>query len=190
MTELNYLRAQMQPHFFFNTLNNIYALAIRESKDTAPMVARLSEMMRYILYETNLPRASLSRELKFISNYVDLEKIRYPASIIISFEVQGPVDNYLIEPLLLLPFIENAFKHGIQDELEQGFVKIVICATDNDLTLQVENSKPLNIRTSNGYGVGLENVVKRLELLYKNNYRLQLEDKDGVYFASLTLGMK
>lgn len=185
ITELNYLKAQLQPHFFFNTLNNIYGLAISQSESTAPMVAKLSEMMRYILYESDRQYVPLQQEINFLNNYVEIEKIRHTRHISIAFDVQGISAHEQIEPLLLLPFIENAFKHGIQNELEKGFVNIVICVTGKELMAQVTNSKPFTAPKKPG--VGLLNVQKRLALLYANRHQLNIEETENTYQVNLTL---
>lgn len=186
-SELNYLKAQLQPHFFFNTLNNIYGLAIQQSTQTAPMVAKLSEMMRYILYESDRPRVPLQQDIAFLRNYIGIEKIRHPEQYFsINFDVQGITGQQEIEPLLLLPFIENAFKHGIREELKQGYVTIIVCATARELTLQVSNSKSATI-SEHQQGVGLQNVRKRLDLLYNGRHQLYITDAERAYEVNLTL---
>lgn len=186
MTELNYLKAQLQPHFFFNTLNNIYALALRQSKETAPLVATLSEMMRYILYESNRGLVLLKKEIGFINNYVEVEHIRYRSVIQITFDAQGIDEHTLISPLLLLPLIENAFKHGVQEETSSGFVQIVICQTETELILEVNNSIALSTIKRTG-GIGLTNLKKRLEILYPGNYKLDIKNDGKIYQVLLTL---
>ena len=187
ISELTYLKAQLQPHFFFNTLNNIYSLALIQSKDTAPLVAKLAELMRYILYKADEKFVSLNDEIAFIQNYVEVERIRYRSAIRINFEIQGIDEESKISPLLLLPFIENAFKHGIQEEEKDGFVTIVICKTENELTLEVKNSIAEH-KESNG-GIGLVNVKKRLEILYPQKQELTIQNNGEIYQVSLTLEM-
>ncbi|PST83674.1 hypothetical protein C7T94_14170 [Pedobacter yulinensis] len=189
LSELNYLKAQLHPHFFFNTLNNIYALALRGSSSTAIVVAKLSEMMRYILYDASQKLVPLSKEINFLTNFVELEKIRHFDNITIDFEVQGVPGDKMIEPLLLLPIIENAFKHGIREELTTGFVQIVILIADPELTLQVENSKPqTEYPPAHSGGLGLTNLVKRLELLYgKEKHRIDICDNHHTYQVILSL---
>jgi len=187
ISELNYLKAQLHPHFFFNTINNIYALALKQSADTAPMVARLGEMMRYILYEADQKTVLLSKEIDFLSSYVTAERIRHQEQINISFDAQGIKADARIEPLLLLPFIENAFKHGLEEETKSGFVHIVICETDEDLTLQVSNSKPELIRVKSPAGIGINNVLKRLELLYPDKYKLDVNQNVESYEVTLII---
>lgn len=187
LSELNYLKAQVQPHFFFNTLNSIYALAIKQSKDTAPMVVQLSEIMRYILYQSAEQKVPLQQEAAFLRNYVEIERIRHHQHISISFDVQGINDTARIEPLLLLPFIENAFKHGAREAVDKGSVAIVLCLVEKDLTLQVANSKPEGRMDSNPSGIGLQNVKKRLELLYPNRHQLQVSENEQNYEMNLNL---
>lgn len=188
ISELTYLKAQLQPHFFFNTLNNIYSLALQQSKDTAPLVAKLAEMMRYILYKAEEKLVLLKDEIAFIQNYVEVENIRYRSAIHIQFDVQGIDDHSKIGPLLLLPFIENAFKHGVQDEEKNGFVSIIICKIENELTLEVKNSIAKN--KENTGGIGLVNVKKRFEILYAKKYKLEIQNDMKIYQVSLTLQMK
>jgi two-component system LytT family sensor kinase len=185
ISEITYLKAQLQPHFFFNTLNNIYALALQQSDKTAPLVAKLAEMMRYILYRADKKFVTLKDEVAFVQNYVEVENIRYRSAIKITFEVQGIDDVSRISPLLLLPFIENAFKHGIEEEAKEGFVQIVICKTENELTLEVKNSIAKD--SINVGGIGLINVRKRLDILYPEKYSLEILNDRKIYQVTLTL---
>lgn len=188
LSELAYLKAQLQPHFFFNTLNNIYALALKQSKDTAPVVAKLSEMMRYMLYQADQEQVLLKDEIAFVKNYVEVEQIRYRNAISIQLEIQGIKPEATISPLLLLPFIENAFKHGVEEEQGNGFVHIVICQTEAELLMEVSNSIAL-YQAKTG-GIGLANVQKRLELLYPDGYTFVQESDGKTYQVHLTLQMK
>jgi two-component system LytT family sensor kinase len=184
--ELKYLKTQLHPHFFFNTLNNIYAVALRQSADTAPMIARLSAMMRYILYETEQSKVTLKNEIGFLTDYVEVERWRRPDSITITFDVQGVDEQHLIEPLLLLPFVENAFKHGIEEETGNGFVRFIICMTEKELNVEISNSKP-SVRKDRPAGIGLANVIQRLDLLYPGKYNLDITDNEKLYQMNLTL---
>ncbi len=190
-SDLQYLRSQLQPHFFFNTLNNIYALALQQSKLTAPLVAKLSDMMRYVLYETTQPKQPLTHEIHFLGNYVDVQSVRYHDKTAIRFDTQGITDQAFIEPLLLLPYIENAFKHGIE-EVHTGFIEIIICLNDQELTLSVKNSKLASatdqpIPDSNGNGIGLDNTQKRLSLLYPGKHSLHMQETNDTYEVLLTI---
>lgn len=188
ISELTYLKAQLQPHFFFNTLNNIYALALKQSTDTAPLVAKLSEMMRYILYQSDRAQVLLKDELTFIRNYVAVEQIRYREAIQIKLEIQGINEHSMISPLLLLPFIENAFKHGVAEEEGEGFVNLVICQTEEELVMEISNS--IASKTITTGGIGLANVQKRLALLYPERYQLEQQGAGNIYEVRLTLQMK
>jgi sensor histidine kinase YesM len=187
LSELNYLKAQIHPHFFFNTINNIYSLALKQSAETAPIVAKLGEMMRYILYEADQKSVLLSKEIAFLTNYVSVEKIRHQENQNIQFDVQGIASDVYIEPLLLLPFIENAFKHGLQEETAGGFVSIVICMAEKELTLEVSNSKPARTEVAVSNGIGLQNVIRRLNILHPVGYQLDIKDDTNIYSVSLTL---
>lgn len=188
-TELKYLKAQIHPHFFFNTINNIYSLALKQSADTAPMIAKLGEMMRYILYEADKKSVSLDQEIAFLNNYIAVEKIRHTAAISIVFDVQGPTSTTTIEPFLLLPFIENAFKHGLHDETSNGFVYIVLCMAENELILDVKNSKPAQTGRNEAPGIGLKNVINRLDILFGKKYQLFINEEAKKYQLTLTLQM-
>ena len=187
VSELNYLKAQLHPHFFFNTINNIYSLALKKSENTAAMVAKLGEMMRYILYEANQKNVLLAREIEFLSHYVEVEKMRHRNDILISFDVQGIDPAYRIEPLLMLPFVENAFKHGLEQELESGYVNIVICQTEQDLSLEVVNSNPPKHPTATGGGLGLDNVLQRLNILYPGKHSIRFDNKPDRFGVNLTI---
>jgi len=186
VTELNYLRAQLQPHFFFNTLNNIYALAIRQSADTAPMVMQLSEMMRYILYQTNESMVPLSKEVEFLKHYVALEKIRHHQHVKIDIDVQGDVSSVMIAPLLLLPFVENAFKHGARELIDKGEVQIVLCVQVGELLLHIKNTVP-PVPVASEKGIGLVNAQKRLELLYPGRHQLTIKESATQYEVNLSI---
>jgi sensor histidine kinase YesM len=186
--ELNYLKVQLQPHFFFNTLNNIYSLALQQSAQTAPLVAKHAEMMRYILYNSPNQLVKLHEEVNFLKNYTEVEAVRYPKSIGVTFEIQGIKNTSLIEPLLLLPFIENTFKHGVREEVNSGFVKIVICQIENELTLETKNTKAI-VKNDDGAtpGIGLENVKKRLAILYPDRHQLEIKEDESVYEVYLSI---
>ncbi|MDQ7947706.1 MAG: histidine kinase [Pedobacter sp.] len=187
ITELNYLKAQLQPHFFFNTLNNIYGLAIKNDKSTAPMLAKLADLMRYIIYEADQQTVPLVKDIEFLTNYVAIEKMRHHEHVSINFEVQGSMEGHAIQPLLLLPFIENAFKHGLQDETQKGNVEIIICKMEKELTLEVSNSRPTAKLKGSFVGMGIANVKKRLALLYPGQHELQIVDNVSSHHVNLTL---
>jgi two-component system LytT family sensor kinase len=191
-SELRFLRSQINPHFLFNTLNNLYALTLKKSDKAPEIVLKLSEMMRYMLYECNERRVFLSKEVNYIRNYLDLERLRQGKNVDISFEVNGNVSNQKIAPLMFIPFLENSFKHGASNHLSDGFVHIKLEIEDNKVHLFIENSKPeMPIRHSGkrSGGIGLVNVKRRLKLLYPEQYRLKIEERPGSYRVDLTLGL-
>lgn len=187
-TELNYLKIQLQPHFFFNTLNNIYSLALQRSEQTAPLIAKYAEMMRYILYHSDKKTVQMNHEVAFLKNYAEVEALRFSSGMDIRFEAQSITETLHIEPMLLLPFIENAFKHGIREETGSGFVHIVVCQTESELILEVSNSKPVKSQSprNSPKGIGLENAVSRLTMLYPK-HQLEVVDGNETYEVSLTL---
>lgn len=187
ISELNFLKAQINPHFLFNTLNNLYYLAYTKSENTTEVIAKLSQMMRYMIYDSNHPKVLLSKELEYMQNYVSLERLRLNNQIPITFEVTGDVENRWIAPLIFITFLENAFKHGVSNNNPKAWVKVSIQMKDKECIYTVENSKPEKPDTNEKSGIGLQNVKRRLELSYPNQYKLTTEDKKDVYYVQLTL---
>lgn len=193
-TELRFLRAQISPHFFFNTLNNIYALSLEKSDKTPDTIIKLSDLMRYVLYETRDKNQSLRKEIVFIKNYLDLEKIRYNENLQLSFEVTGDPKGKKIAPMLLVQFIENAFKHGANKSI--GKVKIDITARIEEkfLYFRISNTKPKNQQPGSkkqSGGIGLSNVEKRLKLRYgEHEYRMDIFDESDEYIVNLKLKLR
>jgi two-component system, LytTR family, sensor kinase len=189
-TELNFLKSQVNPHFFFNTLNNIYSLAIQKSERTPEAIVKLSQLMRYIIYDTDKEKVALSKEIDYINNYIELEKLRLHDNVTISFTVDGNVADKQIEPLLLLPFVENAFKHGI-DYKHACQISIRLTVKDSQLELCVENpllSKP-DKKVTEKQGIGRYNAERRLQLLYNKNYKLETTITESVFRVELTLNL-
>lgn len=186
-TELKYLRSQINPHFLFNTLNNIYSLTLKKSDKAPEVVMRLSEMMEYMLYENDEMMVSLEKEIMNLSNYLEIERIRQGNNAIINFEVTGKTDGKQIAPLLFLPLLENAVKHGINRSIDGAFLKARISVEDKQLTFSVENNSPLQDSTIKRDGIGIQNLKKRLELFYSNCYALRIEDGKDRYKVELTL---
>ncbi|MBS1646393.1 MAG: sensor histidine kinase [Bacteroidetes bacterium] len=182
--ELSYLKAQINPHFLFNTLNSIYSLAIEKSDYTATAVVKLSGMMRYVITEANQKFVSLEKEINYIRDYIDLQKLRIDPNVNLFFELSGDVEQKKIAPLILISFIENAFKYGINTE-ENSEIKINIDVTKNYLHFRVRNNKvntqQLHIQKS---GVGIENTAGRLQLLYPGRHKLRVTNHSE-YFAIL-----
>ncbi|MEB0279772.1 MULTISPECIES: sensor histidine kinase [unclassified Mucilaginibacter] len=183
--ELSFLKSQINPHFLFNSLNSIYSLAYQKSDTTPEAILKLSEIMRYMLYECNDNRVELTKELQYLQNYIDLQKIRFGNSAFINFEVTGEVTNQHIVPLLLISFIENAFKHGVaNDALSPIILKINL--GDGHLNFFIQNKKHTHNRDPSG-GIGLANVRRRLDLLYPGKYNLDIRDEADTYTVQLSL---
>jgi LytS/YehU family sensor histidine kinase len=188
--ELSALKGQIHPHFLFNTLNNLYALTLTNSSKSSQVVLGLSDMLRYMLYECNTEQVSLQKEVLMLQQYISLEKLRYEDRIDLNFTISGDLENKLIAPLIMLTFIENAFKHGASDTIGQAWVNIDLQVKGEQLKLKVANSKPENIstdaQTHHGH-IGLQNVRKRLELLYPAGHQLKILDDDDAFLVVLDL---
>ncbi len=185
IAELAFLKSQIQPHFLYNTLNTIYALAIENAPETPGAIARLSAMMRYVTDESALDFVPLRRELAYIESYITLQELRFGRTVGISSIVNGEPENHLIAPMMLIPFIENAFKHGINPEEESGIV-VRINIDQDVLRLNVRN-RLVNVTREDERGLGLANTRSRLDLLYPGRYELSTSDKDGIYSINLSL---
>jgi hypothetical protein len=187
-SELTILKSQINPHFLFNTLNSIYSLALKKSEDTPDVVLKLSDLLRYMLYECNSDRVSLEKEIQMLQNYVELEQIRTRRADKISFTVIGNPQGLLVPPLIWIHFAENAFKHGMGSRLNDGFVNIVMHIAENSVELVCENNfKDKESDAHKAGGIGLENVKKRLRLIYENNYHLKIEKNSEVYSVILRI---
>lgn len=187
-TEISFLKAQINPHFLFNTLNSIYALTLVRSEKAPDAVVKLSGMMRYSVSEATHSQVELSREISYISNYIELQRLRITDKIVITFEVTGDPDGKYITPYLLIPFVENAFKYGVNSE-ENSDIWIRIEINDEDLHMQIENNK-VYVRKDKDYGasIGIKNTKQRLQLLYPGNHVLKI--KDGQYDFTVSLYIK
>lgn len=190
-SELRFLKSQINPHFLFNTLNNLYALTLKKSDKAPEIVLKLSEIMRYMLYECNEKRVLLTKEIQYIYNYLDLERLRQPASADIRFTTEGQISEQLVAPLLFVPFLENSFKHGLNHHVRGGgFVRMHLKVAGNDLEFFIENSKverlPRQEHPRSG-GIGLANVRQRLQILYPEKYTLKVDDEPHRYAVTLLL---
>ena len=183
--ELAFLKSQIQPHFLYNTLNTIYALSIERAPETPGAIAQLSAMMRYVTDESARDFVPLERELKYIQSYITLQELRFGRTVGISSIVTGEAENYKIAPMMLIPFIENAFKHGINPEEESGIV-VRINIDHGELRMNVRN-RLVQVLREDERGLGLANTKSRLDLLYPGRYELAIFAKDGVYSINLTL---
>lgn len=191
IAELNALKQQLNPHFLFNTLNNLYSLALEKSERTPEVIERLSNMLDYMLYRTNSKFVLLQKEIELIENYLALEKIRYGNRVAVIFDYEA-VNDVKIAPLLLLTFIENAFKHGVRQEIKQASIDISLKLTEKDVLFHIQNSKP-NVtaeRKIREEALGLNNVKRQLELLYPHGYELKLADEESTYGVQLKLEQK
>jgi len=190
--ELKLLKAQIHPHFLFNTLNNLYGLTLEKSEEAPGLVLRLSEILDYILYRCNEKRVSLSEEINNLKNYIEIEKIRYSDKL--KLEVDFPVNtnNLNIAPLIILPFVENAFKHGVSNFPGIAMVVIKISLNENNLTFDIENTKNQGVKVAGNHsgGIGLNNVKKRLNLMYPEKYTLSINDKTETFLVNLTLQLE
>lgn len=189
-SELKYLKAQINPHFLFNTLNSLYALTLKKSDIAPEIVLRLSEMMRYMLYECNEKEVALEKEVNYIRNYLELEKIRHGEDCKIVFEVSGDSKNKYIAPLMFIPFIENSFKHGLNKQIGDAFVDIQMHISDSEVTMGISNSKTHTVPTAfkkRSGGIGLVNIKRRLELLYPEKYELQIDESPNDYSVNLSI---
>ena len=190
-TELNLLKAQLHPHFLFNTMNNLYALSIEESTKTSESIARISDLLRSVLYECNEAEISLEKEIKLIENYIDLEKMRYGDRLHLQFNVTGPVEEMKIAPMLLFTFIENCFKHGSRNDAQTPYININLNASGKEMVFTAENSKPVHAKENDpnlsSGGIGLTNVKKRLEIIYGDNYHLNITDEERTFKVQLEI---
>jgi two-component system, LytTR family, sensor kinase len=191
-SELTFLKSQINPHFLFNTLNNLYALTLKKSDKAPEIVIKLSEMMRYMLYDCNEKRVKLSKEINYIQNYLELEKLRQSDQSRITFKVEGKVGEQKIAPLLFIPFLENSFKHGLNSTINNGFVDIELRVIDQQVDFRMINSKadtlPMQTHKRSG-GIGLKNVRRRLQLQYPDKYKLKVEDSPNAYAIHLSLDL-
>jgi len=185
--ELAFLKSQINPHFLFNSLNTIYSLAYQKSETTPEAILKLSEIMRYMLYECNDNKVDLGKELQYLQNYIDLQKIRFGNKAFVNFEISGEVDHQKIVPLLLISFIENAFKHGVANDLGNP-INIQIYIRPDWLVFKIQNKKHQYNKDSAG-GIGLINVKRRLDLLYPGKYQLDINDGADSYVCELSLNL-
>jgi hypothetical protein len=186
--ELKFLKSQINPHFLFNCLNTIYSLAHKHSAQTEHAIVKLSTIMRYMIYESNEDKVQLQQELQYLEDYIDIQRLRMPDDIVVDYAVQGNPIGLRIEPMLLVPFVENAFKHGIS-YAEPSFIAIAVAIEKNQVRLVVENSL-FRQRVAEKGGIGLQNVRKRLELLYTEDHELEITEADNQFIVDLKIVLK
>jgi LytS/YehU family sensor histidine kinase len=181
--ELSYLKAQINPHFLFNTLNSIYSLAYKKSDQTAPAIVKLSGLMRYVITEAQEDQVLLSTEMEYLSNYVELQRLRLASSTNLKFAVKGDPEDKLISPLIFLPFIENAFKYGVNPE-KHSDIKIDFVITSNSIHMEVVNSV-VNTDEISSERIGVGNSKERLERMYPGSYLLNIRPGKETFSVSL-----
>ncbi|MCX6244373.1 MAG: histidine kinase [Bacteroidetes bacterium] len=187
-SELAFLKSQVNPHFLFNILNNICSLARKKSDHTEDAIIKLSQLMRYMLYESKDEKVSLEKEVEYLQNYIELQRLRISESVVIQFVINGKPETKVIEPMLLIPFVENAFKHGVS-YLEDSQIDIRLDITNDHLQFHIENNM---IRKSDDpvqqeSGIGLKNVLRRLELIYPGQHSIRIDDRGTKYRVDLEI---
>lgn len=186
-SELRYLKSQINPHFLFNALNNLYSLTLEKSPKAPEVVLKISSILDYVLYECNDPKIDLDRDIENITNYIDLQKIRYGEDTDIKLKITGDIQNTKIAPLLILPLVENAFKHGLDKNVGKGFIDIQIDVNDdNELDIVIKNSLK-GEKNHNKEGIGILNLKKRLELQYQGNFEFNMKISEDLCITKLKL---
>jgi sensor histidine kinase YesM len=187
--ELQLLKAQVHPHFLFNTLNNIYSFSLENSPKTPGLILKLSSLLSYMLYDCKGDEVLLEKEIEIMKNYIDLERERYGNKIEISWSVEGDIKDKYIAPLLMLPFLENGFKHGTSEQLEKPWLSVDISVRHDILKCKIANSKNEYVPFSDN-GIGIQNVKKRLAFIYSDKHELKLNDEGDFFVVSLLLELK
>lgn len=191
LAELQVLKAQIHPHFLFNTLNNLYLLTLKQSVQAPDIVLKLSGLLNYMLYECNRPAVTLGQEISCILNYIELEKLRYGNRLSITVTVSGDADDQPIAPFLLIPLVENAFKHGSSQQTGRANIGLTVSIVENQLAFRLENSFDASFvpKTYNPVGIGLSNVRKRLQLIYPNAHELLVHSESELFMVELNLDL-
>ena len=189
-SQLQLLKAQVHPHFLFNTLNNIYAHTQRTAPQASRMIIGLSDLLRYMLYECNQPLVPLEKELKMLKDYILLEQIRYGNKLDLNIDLPEHTHGLQIAPLLLLPFVENCFKHGTSHVLEQPWISLHITLEGDWMKLKLLNGKPPDATPPSAHGIGIHNATKRLELLYPQKHALSIANDEDVFIVNLRLHLE
>ncbi|WP_434037371.1 sensor histidine kinase [Formosa sp. 4Alg 33] len=189
-TELKYLRTQIQPHFFFNTLNNLYALTLTKSDNAPQLVIKISDMMQYVLYEVNSSKADLFEEINHINNFIDIARLRFNDSIEFETDITGNIEDIEVPPLLFLTFIENSFKHGLKNSEKVTVVMSFEVKGKDYLEFNLVNSFNSNSDITNEQGIGIANTKRRLNLLFGSNYVLETTIRDNTYNLFLKIPIR
>lgn len=188
--ELLFLKQQINPHFLFNSLNSIYSLANKKSDLTTEAILKLSGILRYVLYHSEKDLVPLSDEITTIENYIELQRLRLTKKVVLSYDTKGNPESYRIEPLLLMPIFENAFKFGV-DSITESFIDIHLEVLNSKLHLHVANKiVPQKEKSDEESGIGLKNIKRRLELLYPDNYKLNIDEQEQIFSLKLKLTLK
>lgn len=188
--ELNFLKSQVSPHFLFNMLNSIYRMSEVNDPNATPTILRLSNLMRYVLYEARNGEILLSKEVEFINDYIDLAKVRYGDKVPIKADIENVGEPYKIVPLLLIPFVENAFKHGPDRSRVDAWVDVRLLVNDHRIILTVKNGLNNSAEKPRYGGVGTKNVKRRLDLHYPNQHKLKIEETNNSYTIELIVNLK
>jgi LytS/YehU family sensor histidine kinase len=186
-SQLQLLKAQVHPHFLFNTLNNIYSYTQNTSPAASKLVTGLSDLLRFVLYEAGQAEVSLEKELKMINDYIDLEKVRYGNKLDLDIQLPQQTNNLYIAPLLLLPLVENCFKHGTSNMLEQPWISLHINLQDTQMQMKLLNGKTDPPEEENPHGIGIQNVKKRLGLLYPQKHEMIITSDNEVFIVNLKI---
>ncbi len=184
-TELLHLKSQVNPHFFFNTLNNLYGLIKTDPEQASALVLKLSDMMRYSIYETQQEVVALEKEVEYLHNYIGLHRMRYHKEIAVDIKVDIQ-EGYRVMPLLFIILVENAFKHGVENLRDKAFVHVTLTTAANEIYFEIKNNFDDSMAPEEA-GIGLQNLKRRLALAYENNHQLKLAQHDGEYLATLKL---
>ncbi len=189
--EFDFLKSQISPHFLFNTLNNIYSFSIKSPEKVPDTILKLADLMRYTLYETESQYVPLAKEISFLNSYVQLQRIRHEANADLTYTVKGEPGGLLIPPLILIVFVENAYKHGIESSIQLGWIHIELTIGNGIVQLAVANStSPVKKKKGSAGGIGLNNVRKRLELFYPGFHQLNITSQAHEYYVNLTINLQ
>lgn len=186
IAELGLLKSQISPHFLFNVLNSLYALSLKTSKETPDVILKLSDILRYSLYETQEKEISINKEIHILNTYIDIERLRMPSNARISFHYEEVRDSIKIAPMLLLPLIENAFKHGTDSTIDVSYIDANLCCDDNKLIFECKNSFKEQTMKDVG-GIGIENIRKRLQLIYPSRHLLKIKKNKDTFSVTLEI---
>jgi two-component system, LytTR family, sensor kinase len=190
-SELKFLRSQINPHFLFNALNNIYSLSIVKSDKTPETILKLSEMLRYIIYDCNAEKVPLAKELNYIDNYISLQKLKMEFMDNVTVDFTKAQGDFLIAPMILIPFIENCFKHSSIEDQKNSWISMTLSTENDELNFYITNSLPAKSQSmDSASGIGLENVRRRLQLIYPDKHTLEITQKDMTFSVSLQIKLK